>query len=36
MRADLREMGWNRDPFWRDWAMLALSLATVVWVAFVR
>ena len=36
MPADHGKLQASREPFWRDWAMLAFSLATVMWVAFVR
>ena len=26
----------NREPVWFEWAMLALSLLIVIWIAFVR
>jgi hypothetical protein len=32
MHADIRDRG----PFWLDWATLAFSLLTVIWVAFIR
>jgi hypothetical protein len=32
MHADIRDRG----PVWLDWATLAFSLLTVIWVAFIR
>jgi hypothetical protein len=36
MHTDIRGALRSRGPFWLDWVILALSLMTVIWVAFVR
>jgi hypothetical protein len=36
MHADIRAPLHSRGPFWLDWAILAFSLLTVIWVAFIR
>jgi hypothetical protein len=36
MHAEIREPAHSRGPFWLDCAILAFSLLTIVWVAFLR
>jgi len=36
MDTDVRVRRRSRDAFWLDWIMLAASLMTVAWLAFLR